>query len=460
MLFHSTNKKSATRELNERSSRRMTATRELNERSSRRMTKKVSFREALMSGLADDGGLFLPDSFPRLSGSFLKGLGRKSFQEIAFEVSRKFIRDIPDRDLKRIISDSFGFEVPVRKISGKTYVLELWHGPTLAFKDFGARFMARLMSHYLREDRKVLNIVVATSGDTGSAVAAGFYGLPNINVFVLYPSGRVTDLQEKQMATPGKNITAIEVRGSFDDCQKMAKQILSDRNLAGRIRLSSANSINFGRLLPQSFYYWSAFAEMRKSGVKQFSFCVPSGNFGNLTAGLIAKRMGMDVSQFIAATNSNDIVPRYLDTGRFVSRVSRRTISNAMDVGNPSNFARISEMFHGNVKKMRKEILGISVSDKQTRETIRNVYRETKYVVDPHTAVGIAAVQEAGVSRPVVVLSTAHPSKFRETVEPVIKKKIKLPKQLSSIVNRKNKSVMMDADPEQLKKLILKKNSA
>lgn len=428
--------------------------------------RPAGFKDALMSGLAPDGGLFMPESFPGLSKSFLNDLSEKSFNEIALAVSKKYINDIPEKDLKMIIRESFNFEIPLREISEKLYVLELFHGPTMAFKDFGARFMARLMDYYTRKNPKAknkkLNIIVATSGDTGSAVARGFYNLSNINVFVLYPSKRVTDLQEKQMTTLGKNITAVEVKGSFDDCQRLAKQALGDPELKDKIMMSSANSINFGRLLPQSFYYFYGIGQFlklnannRTSGVV---FCVPSGNFGNLTAGLMAERIGLNVSGFIAATNKNDVVPRYLKTGKFVSRVSRRTISNAMDVGSPSNFVRILEMFSGDVKQMRKEITGISVSGRETRKAIRNVYQKTNYLIDPHTAVGIAAAKMSGIKKYIIVLSTAHPAKFRDVVEPVIGIKISLPPVLQSVIRGKKKSIFMKNNLDNLKSIILKVN--
>lgn len=433
--------------------------------STNRNASRVLFREALMRGLAPDGGLFMPEHFPHLGKKFIDNIGKKDFREIALEVSKKYITDIPEKDLKKIIRDAFNFEVPLVSLGRNLYALELWHGPTLAFKDFGARFMARVMNYYLHKRKKKLNIIVATSGDTGSAVAQGFYGLSHIKVFVLYPSGRITELQEKQMATLGKNIVAIEVRGNFDDCQKLAKQALNDEELQKKLELSSANSINFGRLLPQSFYYFYGLARFFKLSARgqmsNVAFCVPSGNFGNLTAGLMARRMvrGLGISRFIAATNANDVVPHYLKTGKFVSRVSRKTISNAMDVGNPSNFSRMLEMFHGDVKQMRKEIEGIGVSDKQTRETIKGVYRETGYVLDPHTAVGVAAARKSGVSRPIIVLSTAHPAKFKEIVEPVIGKKASLPRQLRVVLNKKKKSILMENKLEDLKKVILERKS-
>lgn len=420
----------------------------------------VTFKEVLMVGLAPDGGLFMPEKFPKLDGSFLKDIHKKNFNDIAFEVSKNFINDIPERELRRIIKEALNFKVTLISLYENLYVLELFHGPTLAFKDFGARFMARLMNYYLKKEKRNLNIIVATSGDTGSAVAQGFYGLSNIRVFVLYPSKRITKLQEKQMATLGKNIVAVEIQGSFDDCQKIAKQVLGDPELRGKLKLSSANSINFGRLLPQSFYYFYGYSQLRNFSEVSPIFCVPSGNFGNLTAGLMAKRMGLPVKQFIAATNANDVVTKYLKTGKFVSRVSRKTISNAMDVGNPSNFARMLDLFHDDVKQMRENIAGISISDKQTRETVKNVYRETSYVADPHTAVGIAAAKQYNNSHPIIVLSTAHPAKFREIVGPVIGKRIPLPPQLKKFINKTKKAILMENDAESIKRLILEKNNA
>ncbi len=435
--------------------------------STNRKSAGVSFQGALMQGLASDGGLFMPEKFSKFKNIMpimqMRADNADLFHRIALEVSKKFIQDIPKKELEKIIKDAFDFDVPLVRLDKNIYILELWHGPTLAFKDFGARFMARIMNYYLRKQKRNLNIIVATSGDTGSAVAQGFYGLSNIKVFVLYPSRRVTDLQEKQMATLGKNIIALEVRGNFDDCQKLAKQVLNHAELREKLNLSSANSINFGRLLPQSFYYfygYSQFLRLNADGqMPNVLFCVPSGNFGNLTAGLMAKRMGLPVKQFIAATNENDVVPQYLKTGKFVSRVSRKTISNAMDVGNPSNFARMLEMFHGDAAQMRREIAGIRIGDKQTRETIKKVYHETGYLIDPHTAVGVAAARKINVSQSIIVLSTAHPAKFREVVEPVIGKKIDLPRQLKSVLNKKKKSILVKDNFQNLRQIILKENN-
>ncbi len=433
-------------------------------RSTNKKIKNISFKNVIFQGLAADGGLFLPERFPKLSPKFIKEIGKKKFWQIALEISKKFIFGIPQKDLKKIIKDSFNFKVPLVKLGNNLYVLELFHGPTLAFKDFGARFMARVMGYFLKKDKKKIKIIVATSGDTGSAVASGFYGMPNIRVYILYPRKKVSLLQEKQLTTFGGNITAIEVKGNFDDCQRLAKQILLDKELKEKANLSSANSINFGRLLPQMFYYFWGYTQLVKSNViSQMSnviYCVPSGNFGNLTAGLMAKKMGLDVSRFIAATNINDIVPRYLKTGKFVSRVSRETISNAMDVGSPSNFARMLDMYGNDFRKMKKDIIGISVSDKETCETIKNVYRETNYICDPHTAVGVAAARKSNVSQPIIILATAHPAKFKEIIEPIIGKKIILPAQLKAIAYKKNKSILMENNLEDLRKIILKENSA
>ncbi|MBU6142146.1 threonine synthase [Patescibacteria group bacterium] len=427
-------------------------------------TENVPFSDVLLQGLASDGGLFMPDRIPHLSRKFLRDLHRKTFQQIAYEVSRLYITDIPQAKLKMIIRDAFNFPVPLHRIDDSISVLELFHGPTFAFKDFGARFMARLMGYYLGKQKETLNIIVATSGDTGSAVARGFYGVPHIKVFVLYPRGRVTPIQERQMATLGGNITAIAVQGSFDDCQKLAKAALADPALRKKVLMSSANSINFGRLLPQSFYYLYAYAQFAKRyGTEQavdMAFCVPSGNFGNLTAGILAQRMGMPVKQFIAATNINDVVPRFLHGAPFVSRVSRKTISNAMDVGNPSNFARLLELFHGKRSVMARTIAGMRVSDADTRSTIARTYREMGYIIDPHTAVGITAACLAKKGTKVIVAGTAHPAKFREVVEPVIKKRVPLPSRLRALARKRPHAIPLPNDLAALRAVILKKNNA
>ena len=437
-------------------------------RSTNRRVKDKTFKEVLFEGLASDGGLYMPESFPAVSKEFLKELPNKSFIEIALEISKLFISDIPEPELKKIIEDAFSpeafggsgeeFPTPLVKINEKLYVEELWHGPTLAFKDFGARFMSRMMGYFLGQSGRELKIIVATSGDTGSAVAAGFYNVPNIKVYILYPSGKVSDLQEKQLTTFGGNITAIEVKGVFDDCQKLAKQILGDKELNGKGEFSSANSINFGRLLPQMFYYFFGYGQLLRSNVKgqmsEVIYCVPSGNFGNLTAGLMCKKIGLPISRFIAATNINDVVPEYLHTGVYRPRPSQKTMSNSMDVGNPSNFARMLDLYQNDAKAMAKDIIGISVSEEETAETIKFVYKESGYLLDTHSAVAVKAALESGIGDLIISLSTAHPVKFKDAIEPMIGKKIEIPEKLKETMGKEKKAILIENDIGQLKKIL------
>ena len=428
--------------------------------STNKRIKKISLKQVLLSGLASDGGLFMPAGFPKLPKVFFQHLKKNSFQKIAGKVARQFISEIPTKALSRIIAQSFNFSAPLRYLKDNVYILELFHGPTMAFKDFGARFLSRAMGQFLKSTKQPLNIIVATSGDTGSAVASGFFKVPNIRVFILYPSGKVSPLQEKQLTTYGHNITAIEVKGSFDDCQKLAKQVLADKELNRSMKFSSANSINFGRLLPQSFYYFWAVAQLQKKGVHQSPvIVVPSGNFGNLFAGLMAKKMGLPIKKFVAATNGNNVVPKYLQTGLFRPAKSKHTISNAMDVGNPSNFARMQNMYHNKHRLMAKDIAAFSISDSQTRQTIKATCWQTGYILDPHTAVGVTAAyrynQNNPSGAPIIVLSTAHPAKFKEIVEPVINKKINLPKQLRAAMKKKKKSIAVPANYIKLRKVLL-----
>lgn len=434
-------------------------------------SKGFSFRQVLRLGLAPDKGLFMPNAWPRLPSGFFKRLKKQNFKQIAFEVASQFA-DVPSGQLKNIIDKAFDFPAPLKHLSDNIYVLELFHGPTMSFKDFGARFLSRSLGYFLRTSQAQLNIIVATSGDTGSAVASGFFKIPGIRVFILYPSGKVSPLQEKQLTTYGENITAIEVKGAFDDCQKLVKQVLADSELNQMMKFSSANSINFGRLLPQSFYYFWAYGQLQKAlnphpALSQGErgeqirpvIVVPSGNFGNLFAGLMAKKMGLPIAKFIAATNSNNIVPNYLNTGKFLPKKSKKTISNAMDVGNPSNFARILELYRGNYKLMAKDIVGLSVSDADTRKTIKAIYKQTGYILDPHTAVGVKAAEnyqrKAKSQDPIIVLSTAHPAKFGEIVEPVIGKKLILPKQLKGVMNKKKRSIVVSANYKKLRSILL-----
>ena len=338
----------------------------MNYRSTLRQSPEVSLREAVLRGSAPDGGLYMPVEIPHLTKAFLERLPSLTFHEIAQEVGALFAGgEIPPRVLTQIIAEAFNFPVPLVRLSEQLHILELFHGPTLAFKDFGARFMARLMGYFVQELGKQLTVIVATSGDTGSAVAQAFLGVSGIRVVILYPAGRVSDAQEKQLTTLGQNITALEVSGSFDDCQRLAKQALVDPLIAEKVTVTSANSINIARLIPQSFYYFSAVAQLGPSESLPV-FSVPSGNFGNLTGGLLAKRIGLGVGPFIAATNANDVVPEFLRSGTLIPRPSRHTISNAMDVGNPSNFARIVDLYDNDLQAIRRDILGCSFSDEET----------------------------------------------------------------------------------------------
>ncbi len=423
--------------------------------------KHYSLPKVLRLGLAPDGGLFMPDSWPKQSREFLKRLKGLNFQQVAFVVTSKFFTEVSPAQLHAIVAEAFNFPVPLKQIGEGLYILELFHGPTMAFKDFGARFLSRTLDHFLKIDKRRLNIIVATSGDTGSAVASGFYKNSRIKVFVLYPSGKVSPLQEKQLTTYGRNVTALEVKGTFDDCQKLAKQVLSDKSLNEVMPFSSANSINFGRLLPQAVYYFWACAQLQEAGVKkQPVIVVPSGNFGNLFAGLIAKQIGLPAYKFIAATNNNNVVPKYLKTGKFQPTRSKRTISNAMDVGNPSNFARMLELYKGNCRSMAADILAKSVTDAKTKQTIQNIYSRAGYVLDPHTAVGVAAALSYRPQflrrHPLVVLGTAHPAKFREIVEPVINKRVLLPRQLKRAMAKKKQSVIVNNSYRELVATLLK----
>lgn len=421
----------------------------------------VTFKEAILRGLAPDGGLYVPHEFPSVNSGFLDLVSRQNLQDIAYEITRLFVDEIKPEYLKKMLDEAINFNAPLVHLHGDRYILELFHGPTMAFKDFGARFMSRLFSALHDDKQKDIVILAATSGDTGSAVAQGFLGVEGIKVCLLYPSGKVSKLQEQQITTAGHNITALEVSGTFDDCQKMVKQAFSDSELAGELILSSANSINIARLIPQTFYYWYAIAQLEK--YSQPIFSVPSGNFGNLTAGLWAQKMGMPAKGFIAATNANDIFPEYLETGKFNPRPSVQTISNAMDVGNPSNFDRIEHLFDYSHEKIKKHIWGASFTDDQTRNAIRKVYDETGYILDPHTAVGYLGVEEYIKSdefrfgnnhSSFVILATAHPAKFSEEIEPVIQKEIKLPERLRKSMEKEKQSIELPNDYRSLKQFL------
>ncbi|MCS7037242.1 MAG: threonine synthase [Saprospiraceae bacterium] len=420
---------------------------------------RATFREALFQGLPPDNGLYMPAQIPRMPEKFLKQLPELPFDEIAYAIALALIGDeiAPDA-LKEIIQQTITFPAPVVLLDNTTGVLELFHGPSLAFKDFGARFMAQVMAHFNPEGERDLVILVATSGDTGGAVAAGFYQTPGIRVVILYPSGKVSPLQEKQLTALGKNIAAIEVDGTFDDCQALVKRAFLDEMLREKLRLSSANSINIARLLPQIFYYWEAYKQVQHFK-RPVIFSVPSGNFGNLTAGLIAQQMGLPAYHFIAATNINDTVPAYLAQGRFEPKPSVRTLSNAMDVGNPSNFARMLHLYGSTWNIMRTHVSGFAFDDAQTRAAMRKVYAAHQYVLDPHTAIGYLAwktYQEQSNSEAFgIVLGTAHPAKFQEDVSEILQTEIPLPPALTQLMDKPKRAIFMPAHYESFREWLL-----
>ncbi|WP_138430420.1 threonine synthase [Fodinibius saliphilus] len=425
--------------------------------------KPVLFKQAALNGLAPDGGLYIPGEWPTLSNDFWSNIQGKNLQEIGYSMCRPFIEELNEEVVHTIIKDGINFDAPLVALNENSYVLELFHGPTLAFKDFGARFMARTFSAFREDKGQDLIILAATSGDTGSAVAQGFLGVEGIKVCLLYPSGKVSHIQELQLTTAGQNVTALEVDGTFDDCQRMVKQAFSDDSLNEQLLLSSANSINIARLIPQMFYYTYALSQLAAD--KEPIFCVPSGNFGNLTAGLMAERLGMPAAGFVAATNANDVIPEYLQTGSFNPRESKQTISNAMDVGRPSNFERMHYLFDGDYKKMRSSIWGADFSDRKTKEAIKKVYEDYGYLMDPHTAIAFLAVEqykkqaqgyfEEAPSAPFVILSTAHPAKFGDVIEPVINEEVEIPERLSRCLEKKKKSIGLENDYTVLKEWLL-----
>ena len=432
----------------------------MNYYSTRSKNNFVSFKTAVMEGLAKDGGLFMPESIPVLPQSMLKEIEKYSLQEIGCEVSKYFIgSEIPYQKLITIIESAIDFPAPLFELSEQLSVLELFHGPTLAFKDFGARFMAKIMEYFAGDLKKELNILVATSGDTGSAVAHGFYGVEGINVFILYPKGKVSLIQEKQLTTLDKNITAIEVNGTFDDCQRLVKDAFVDDELKAKLNLSSANSINIARLIPQTFYFINAYSRIKDKS-KPIVISVPSGNLGNITAGLFAKKMGISITKFIGATNRNDIFTEFINTHKFNPRGSVQTISNAMDVGNPSNLERIIDLYDDDVVEMRKDISSSSWSDDSTKEGIREVFEKYNYVMDPHGAVGYQALKRflssyyAGSVNGIVV-ETAHPAKFKDVVEGVIQKEIVVPERLAACLTKEKKSIQIAKEYSELKNLLL-----
>ncbi len=424
--------------------------------STNKSSTPVSIKKATLEGLAPDGGLYVPSEIPVFSAPEMQLLEDGNFNNIAFAIARKFIcGEIPPDQLSDIIDSCYPFETPLVELEKGTFIEELFSGPTLAFKDYGARFLARLTGYFASEDRKLITVLVATSGDTGSAVAYGFQGIPNTRVVLLYPSGKVSRLQEQQLTTAGGNVQALEVQGDFDDCQRLVKQAFTDPELKERLTLTSANSINISRLIPQSFYYaWATLHLKAQYGLEQPVFSVPSGNYGNLTAGILARMMGFPIGHFIAASNANDSVTRYLDEGRYDPHPTIPTLSTAMDVGNPSNFARLRHLYGNDHHAMGADITGIAISDEATVATIRDIFMRYNYVIDPHTAVGFRALEEyrqaSGSQSPGIVLSTAHPAKFLEVIEDALKKEIEIPERLSVVLEKKKQATMIGADYREL----------
>ena len=423
--------------------------------------KDVSFLEAVRKGLAPDRGLYFPKNIPKLEESFIKNLKKFSDHEIAYEVIKPYVgSDIDNNNLKKIIQETLSFDFPIVKITDKIAVIELFHGPSLAFKDVGARFMARCLSqdNFIKKGKN-LTVLVATSGDTGGAVADGFFKIKGIDVIILYPKGKVSDIQERQLTTLGENITALEVNGSFDDCQEMVKTAFVDQELKDKIYLTSANSINIGRWLAQMFYYFIAYKN-RPNPEKKLLISVPSGNFGNICAGILAQQMGLPINHFIASTNINDTIPEYLKSGDYFPKKSIQTISNAMDVGNPSNFIRIQRIFNNDFFKLKKLLSGYSFSDKMTEKAIKEIYKIKRYVSEPHGAIGFLGLKEFFNSKEEIdeyqgiFLETAHPVKFKSTVEGIIKTDIKTPKSIQKILDLKKNSFSISKYSE-LKSLLL-----
>ncbi len=409
----------------------------------------TNLKTAVLQSMPEDKGLYMPVTIPVMENSFFENIVEKSFEEISFRIAEALIdKAIPNPVLEDIITDSINFSAPVKMISESIGVLELFHGPSLAFKDFGARFMSRLMGYYNRNEDKKLTILVATSGDTGGAVAAGFYKTEGIEVVILYPSGKVSELQEKQLTTLGENIIACEIQGSFDDCQAMVKRAFLDPDLNKVYRLSSANSINIARLIPQTFYYFEAWKQVKHDYRKKV-FSVPSGNFGNLTAGLMAKRMGLPIDHFIAATNVNKVVPDYLKTGTFSPVPSISTISNAMDVGDPSNFARMMDLYSKDHDAINKDVTGFFCDDETTKDIMRRVFHQYQYILDPHGAIGYASLEEYLKNHDEflgIFLETAHPGKFLPVVEGTLGISIPLPDSLNELYSKLKNAEKLSSD--------------
>ncbi|MFC6876980.1 threonine synthase [Flavobacterium myungsuense] len=406
-------------------------------------THYVSFQEAVIQGLAPDRGLYFPATLTVLPQSFFDNIESLSNEAIAFEAIKQFVGDeIPEIELKQILKETLCFDFPLVKIEDDIYSLELFHGPTMAFKDVGARFMSRCLAYFNRDKDQKNTVLVATSGDTGGAVASGFLGVKGVDVVILYPSGKVSDIQERQLTTLGQNITALEVDGFFDDCQDMVKKAFLDTDLQHK-NLTSANSINIARWLPQMFYFFFAYKELKKHNKPLIVSC-PSGNFGNICAGIIAKKLGLPLTHFVAATNANDTVPQFLEKGIYKAKPSVATISNAMDVGNPSNFVRIQEMYNNDLNEFRKDFSSYTFTDEETKETMKSIYNHNGYIAEPHGAVGYLGLKKELKNYPDSIgffLETAHPIKFLDIVEPILNVQLPIPKQIISVLGKEKISI-------------------
>jgi len=425
--------------------------------STKNFSNTVTFKEALFTGMPEDRGLYMPECIPDLSKIFNQD-AKLTFEEIAFLIACKFVeKELSNNQLQDIIEHSITFKAPNKLIHDNIYCLELFHGPTLAFKDFGARFMARCMECFIEHLDKKINILVATSGDTGSAAAHGFYGVEGINVIILYPRGKVSEIQEKQLTTLDKNIYALEVDGTFDDCQQLVKSAFSDKSLKEKINLSSANSINIARLIPQSFYYAHSYLQLKNKSIPTV-FSVPCGNFGNITAGVIAKKMGIPIHQFIAATNLNNVVPNYFETGIYEPKKSIKTLSNAMDVGNPSNMVRIMDIYK-TLDNIKNDMMSWSFNEQETSNQILEIHNNYNYTMDPHSSVGILGLlkyidmQDTEMNN--IFLGTAHPGKFPDIIEPIINKSIKLPERLVKVLKMKKRSIPLNNDYDEFNDYLL-----
>ena len=431
--------------------------------STNKKSTPASLKKATLEGLATDGGLYVPSDIPRFSTDEIELLKEAPFNHIAFAIAKKFNEgEISDDSLWEVVENCFTFKTPLVGLEKSTYVEELFHGPTLAFKDYGARFLAHLTGYFAKEDHTLITVLVATSGDTGSAVAYGFKGVPNTRVVLLYPSGKVSRLQEQQLTTVGGNVTALEVSGDFDDCQRLVKQAFMDTELKQRLALTSANSINISRLIPQTFYYaWGSLQLAARHPGKKAVFSVPSGNYGNLTGGVLAKMMGFPINHFIAGSNANDSVTRYLEEGRYEPNPTVATLSSAMDVGNPSNFARLRHFYGDDYRAMAADISGYAVTDNETIETIGAVYDRFGYIMDPHTAVGFRALEKFRATNeifddPAAVMSTAHPAKFIEAIKKALDMEITIPDRLQEVLDRRKVSIPMSTNYRDLAAFLMK----